>query len=273
MTRMSRRTFIRQAGGGAAAAGIIAAHARTLDAKPLGLPIGSQTWPHRAMIKDAGLAALAAALAKIGVEAVEMCSPFGYEEFAGLTDGKQVRKILADHGLACQSGHFGMDELRTKQAASIAWAHDVGITQMVTASLDAGDTPTMEDVKRAAAEYNRIAGGRGEGRHPAGPAQRGLRGLAGRRPAHLRHPVRAARSRARQVPVPDVDDQPGLRRGRVLHEVSGPVQLDALAGRRPERRADRARQGNPPANGAWNARSVKAASTGRRRSGPPGPAA
>ena len=158
MTRMSRRTFIRQAGGGAAAAGIHAAHAGTLDAKPLGLPIGSQTWPHRVMIKDAGLAALAAALAKIGVEAVEMCSPFGYEEFAGLTGGKQVRKILADHGLACQSGHFGMDELRTKQAASIAWAHDVGITQMVTASLDAGDAPTMEDVKRAAAEYNRIAG-------------------------------------------------------------------------------------------------------------------
>ena len=138
MTRMSRRAFIRQAGGGAAAAGIIAAHAGTLDAKPLGLPIGSQTWPHRAMIKDAGLAALAAALAKIGVEAVEMCSPFGYEEFAGLTDGKQVRKILADHGLACQSGHFGMDELRTKQAASIAWAHDVGITHMTTATLGDG---------------------------------------------------------------------------------------------------------------------------------------
>ena len=32
MTRMSRRAFIRQAGGGAAAAGIIAAHAGTLDA-------------------------------------------------------------------------------------------------------------------------------------------------------------------------------------------------------------------------------------------------
>jgi sugar phosphate isomerase/epimerase len=157
MADISRRSFFRKAGGGAAAAGILAAHASMLHAKPLGLPIGSQTWPHRAMIKDGNLAALAAALAKIGVEAVEMCSPFGYDEFARLTDGKQVRKILADHGLTCESGHFGMDELRTKQAASIAWAHDAGITQMVTATLDAGTAPTLDVVKRAADEYNRIA--------------------------------------------------------------------------------------------------------------------
>jgi sugar phosphate isomerase/epimerase len=149
--------FFRKAGAGAAAAGILASRVRPVDAKPLGLPIGSQTWPHRAMIKDGNLAVLAAALAKIGVEAVEMCSPFGYEEFAKLTDGKQVKRILNEHGLACASGHFGMDELRTKQAASIAWAHDVGITQMVTATLGAGNHPTMEDVKRAADEYNRIA--------------------------------------------------------------------------------------------------------------------
>jgi len=65
--------------------------------------------------------------------------------------------VLADHGLKCQSGHLGMAELRTAQAKSIAWAHDVGITQMVTATLGAGDTPTMDEVKQAADEYNRIA--------------------------------------------------------------------------------------------------------------------
>jgi sugar phosphate isomerase/epimerase len=157
MPDISRRTFFRKAGAGAAAAGILTARVATLRAKPLGLPIGSQTWPHRAMIKDGNLARLAETLAGIGVEAVEMCSPFGYEEFAKLTDGKQVKKILNDHGLACGSGHFGMDELRTKQAASIAWAHDVGITNMVTATLGGGNHPTMDDVKRAADEYNRIA--------------------------------------------------------------------------------------------------------------------
>jgi sugar phosphate isomerase/epimerase len=50
-----------------------------------------------------------------------------------------------------------MRELRERQADSIAWAREVGITQMITATLGAGSNPTMDDVKRAAEEYNRIA--------------------------------------------------------------------------------------------------------------------
>ncbi|HXI31476.1 MAG TPA: sugar phosphate isomerase/epimerase [Vicinamibacterales bacterium] len=129
----------------------------TLDANPLGLPIGSQTWPHRQMIKDGNFAGLARTLAGIGVQEVEMCSPLGYADFAILSNGKEVRKILADHGLTCVSSHFGMKELREKQQESIAWAHDAGITQMIVASLGGGSNPTMDDVKRAADEYNRIA--------------------------------------------------------------------------------------------------------------------
>ncbi len=135
----------------------VAATVARLRANPLGLPIGSQTWPHRQMIKDGNFAGLAKALADIGVESVEMCSPIGYNDFAMLSDGKQVRRILADHGLTCVSSHFSMKELREKQSASIAWAKDVGITQMITASLGAGNAPTMDDVKRAADEYNAIA--------------------------------------------------------------------------------------------------------------------
>src|SRR5262247_4646775 len=66
-------------------------------------------------------------------------------------------EILADHGLKCESGHFSMKELRQTQEASIAWAKDVGITQMMTATLGAGNNPTMDDVKKAADEYNKIA--------------------------------------------------------------------------------------------------------------------
>jgi sugar phosphate isomerase/epimerase len=110
------------------------------------------------MIKDGNFAELAKTLADIGVQRVEMCSPLGYTDFAPLADGKQVRKILADHGLKSESGHFSMRELRERQADSIAWAKDVGITQMITASLGGGNNPTMDDVKRAADEYNKIAG-------------------------------------------------------------------------------------------------------------------
>ena len=33
----------------------------------------------------------------------------------GLANGKEVRKLLADHGLACESAHFSMRELRGTQ--------------------------------------------------------------------------------------------------------------------------------------------------------------
>jgi sugar phosphate isomerase/epimerase len=157
MGDLSRRDFLRKTATDAAVAGFLAAGVARLRANPLGLPIGSQTWPHRQMIKDGNFAGLAKALADIGVQSVEMCSALGYADFASLADGKHVKKVLADHGLTCVSAHFGMRELRERQAESIAWAKDVGITQMITASLGAGNTPTMDDVKKAADEYNKIA--------------------------------------------------------------------------------------------------------------------
>jgi sugar phosphate isomerase/epimerase len=154
---LSRREFLRTSATDAIAAGMIAAGVADLRANPLGLPIGSQTYPHRQMIKDGNFAGLAKTLAEIGVQTLEMCSPFGYADFASLGDGKQVRKILTDHGLTCDSAHFSMRELRERQAECIAWAKDVGIVQMITASLGAGTAPTLDHVKKAADEYNRIA--------------------------------------------------------------------------------------------------------------------
>jgi sugar phosphate isomerase/epimerase len=157
MAALSRREFLKKTTTDAAVAGFLAASVAQLRANPLGLPIGSQTYPHRQMIKDGNFAGLAKALADIGVQSVEMCSPLGYTDFASLSDGKQVKKILADYGLKSESGHFSMRELREKQPESIAWAKDVGITQMITATLGGGNNPTMDDVKKAAEEYNRIA--------------------------------------------------------------------------------------------------------------------
>ena len=41
-------------------------------------------------------------------------------------------------------------------AGRIAWAKDVGLTQMIVPSLDGPKKPTMDDVKRAADEYNKM---------------------------------------------------------------------------------------------------------------------
>ena len=50
-----------------------------------------------------------------------------------------------------------MRELRENQQRSIDWAKEIGMTQMMVATLGAGATPTMDDVKKAAEEYNTIA--------------------------------------------------------------------------------------------------------------------
>ncbi len=144
---------------GSGAAGLLAASTAKLAANPLGLPIGSQVWPLRSRLKD--FPAFAKMVAGIGVSRLELCSPLGYgAEFSPLSDAKEVSRILADHGLKAESSHFTMGELRKSQDESIAWAKEIGITQMMTASLgdgNGGDHPTLDQVKRAADEYNRIA--------------------------------------------------------------------------------------------------------------------
>src|SRR5256885_2165858 len=111
MAPMSRREFFRQAATDAAVAGFLAAAAPALRANPLGLPIGSQTYPHRPLLKD--FPAFVKIMADIGVTRLELCSPIGYgADFASLADGKEVRKILADHGMKSESSHFSMKELR-----------------------------------------------------------------------------------------------------------------------------------------------------------------
>jgi sugar phosphate isomerase/epimerase len=140
------------------AAACLPAAMRELCANPLGEPIGSQTYPYRQRIKDGDFAGVCKDLADIGVGIVELCSP-GYREFAGLADGKQTRKIIEDRGLKCPSAHFSLDELRNKQSEAIAWARDIGMTQMGTASLNGkveNGITTIDVVKRAADEYNRI---------------------------------------------------------------------------------------------------------------------
>jgi sugar phosphate isomerase/epimerase len=158
MSAISRREFFKKTATDAAMAGWLAAAGGTiLRASPLGLPIGSQTYPHRQLIKDGDFAGLLKTLKEIGVERVELCSALGYAEFAPLSDAKQTKKILDDQGMKCESAHFSMREMRESQQKSIDWAAEIGMTQMLVASLGGGNTPTMDDVKKAADEYNAIA--------------------------------------------------------------------------------------------------------------------
>jgi len=159
MSAISRRDFVRTTAVDASSMGLLLAAARGLRANPLGMPIGCQTWTVRSMIaKD--FPGTIKMLAGIGFQAIELCSPVGYagSGFAnvGKYSGAELRRILGDAGVQCVSSHFGIKELRDNLGGRIDWAKDVGLTQMMVPSLDGPRKPTLDDVKRAAEEYNKM---------------------------------------------------------------------------------------------------------------------
>jgi sugar phosphate isomerase/epimerase len=159
MSAISRRELLTRAAGGAAVAGILSAAAGELHANPLGMPIGCQTYPVRALIGQ-DFPGTIKQLAEAGFQAIELCSPVGYADsgFGVIAKykGVELRRIFGDLGIKCESSHFDIKELRANQADRIAWAKDLGLTQMLVPSLGGPRNPTMDDVKRAADEYNKM---------------------------------------------------------------------------------------------------------------------
>lgn len=130
-----------------------------LSTNPLGLPIGCQTYPVRALIEKDFEGTLKV-LADAGFQEIELCSPVGYADcgFAGLAkySGTALQKIFGDVSLTCESSHFSMRELRDDLADRIAWAKELGLTQVIVPTLAGPLDPTIDDVKRVAEEFNKI---------------------------------------------------------------------------------------------------------------------
>src|SRR6266567_5698874 len=85
VSTISRREFCKVTSTGIAAAGFLSAGTLRLEANPLGLPIGCQTWPVREMIEK-DFPGTIKQLAAAGFQSIELCSPVGYADsgFAGL---------------------------------------------------------------------------------------------------------------------------------------------------------------------------------------------
>ncbi len=99
---LTRRQFFKKATADGAAAALIAASVAKLRANPLGLPNGSQVYPHRALLKD--FPSYVKTMADMGVTRLELCSPLGYgADFVTLSNAKEVKKIMGDHGVKCAS--------------------------------------------------------------------------------------------------------------------------------------------------------------------------
>ena len=161
---MNRRSFLI----GGAAASTLLSRSPYLFADPLGLPIGFQSYVVRNSIRT-DFAGTMKGLSAAGYTQVELCSPYGYDEFSSLRQYKpqQLQRMLADWGLGCISAHWADEELFQKADASIAYAHQFGMTQMAIAALGPfnSTTPhTVDDVKRYVEPFNVFA----EKAHAAG---------------------------------------------------------------------------------------------------------
>jgi sugar phosphate isomerase/epimerase len=154
MHSYSRRHFL----GSAAGTALLGAGAREMGADPLGLPPGFQVYPVREMIAS-DFAGTLKQLAAVGYRIVEMCSPQGYgNDFAGVAKLKaaEVRRIIDDAGLRCESCHYQFKELKENLEERIAYAKVLGMKQMVLASFGIRPDAKMDDWKRAAGELNKV---------------------------------------------------------------------------------------------------------------------
>ncbi|MBZ5586223.1 MAG: sugar phosphate isomerase/epimerase [Acidobacteriia bacterium] len=151
MHAFSRRQFM---------AGSLAAAAVPLHADPLGMPIGCQTYPVReALGKD--FPGTLKQLAGIGYKTIEMCSPPGYANagYGALVSLKaaEMKKIIADAGLRCESCHYQFKELKENLDERIAFARELGLKQMVLSTFGLPNDAGMADWVRAAGDLNKIA--------------------------------------------------------------------------------------------------------------------
>jgi sugar phosphate isomerase/epimerase len=149
---LSRREFLAATAAGAAVAG-------RLLADPLGIPIGTQTYPIRdALGKD--FPGMLKQVAGMGYKTIEMCSPPGYKEgFGALASlsAAEMKKTIEAAGLRCESCHYQFRELRENLDERIAFARELGLKQMILSTFALPNTAKMADWAKAAGDLNQIA--------------------------------------------------------------------------------------------------------------------
>lgn len=152
----SRRQFLR---AGAAAAALACDRAAALAAEPLGMPPGCQIFQVRQQLVkdfDGTLRELAAA----GYRVIEFCSPPGFVtmDLAPLLDMKasEIRKRVKAAGLRTVSCHYQFNELKEHVDERIEFARELGLEQMVVATLAIPAAAPMDQWRRAADEMNKL---------------------------------------------------------------------------------------------------------------------
>lgn len=157
---MKRRQFLTKGTIGMASLGIMAHVPNNLFATTYGklvtMPIGFQSYVLREDIgKD--LTGTLKKMAEMGYEYVEMCSPKGYMgPFEPLVkySGAELKTMIADTGMKCNSSHFTFGELKDSLDERIEFAQQMELDYMILAfGLNAA---TPDELKENCAALNRI---------------------------------------------------------------------------------------------------------------------
>jgi sugar phosphate isomerase/epimerase len=130
-----------------------------LEASPLKLPIGCQVFPVREQLVqdfDGTLRAIAA----VGYRVIEFCSPPGFVKmgFASLMGMKasEIRQRINGAGLRVVSCHYQFLELKEHLDERISFAKELGLKQMVVATLAIPESAPLDGWKKAADELNKL---------------------------------------------------------------------------------------------------------------------
>ena len=157
----TRRKFLKYSGSALGAVALMGhlplGLASCSDPKPRSF--GFQTWTLRDQLGE-DLPGTLKMMADKGYKEVEFCSPLGYTgtpfvKFNSLT-GKELRTIIEDAGLRCESSHYNMGELRDHLDNRIEWSHEMGITQIIASSFWLPKEASVDDYRRACEELNEI---------------------------------------------------------------------------------------------------------------------
>jgi sugar phosphate isomerase/epimerase len=158
---ITRRSFIKTTGSALGATALLGQLPLALRAAAAGkaLSFGFQTWTLRDQLGQ-DLPGTLKMMAGLGYQETEFCSPYGYtgtpfEKFNHL-GGAELRRLIADSGLRCESSHFNLAELRDNLGPRIEWAQQMGLTQMICSSFWLPKEATIEDYRRSCDQLNGI---------------------------------------------------------------------------------------------------------------------
>ncbi len=157
---MTRRSFLRKSTLAIGAASLAGCTTWPSHAGSTRMPIGFQTWVVRDVLANDFPGTLRQ-MASLGYQTLEMCSPPEYADsgFGPLASLKaaEMRRIIQDAGLKCESCHYPFEGLKANLDERIAFAKELGLTQMVISSFWLKDDAKLSDWQRQCDLANQAA--------------------------------------------------------------------------------------------------------------------